>query len=198
MPRCGSHPFECGRSISSRVPGGVWHPEPMSELWSRPLPIALLSLAVLWWLVWLPRHGVRPRSWALFRCLLPSWRFFEQIEPVPALRYRVAYGGDDWSDWRDALVVPARRLSSLWLNAAGNLHLASRSLVEHLLADLGDGDELGQPRDELVSYRLVCALVEQRVRAALPPGPALRYQFCLTQGEPAEAPLFLSRVHDRA
>lgn len=180
----------------------------MPELWSRPLPIALLALVVLAFLVWLPRHGVRARSWALFRCLLPSWRFFEQIEHVPALRFRVAPHGDDWSGWRDALTVPPRPVSSLWLNADGNLHLASRSLIEHLVADLDALDELGRATDELVSYRLVCALVEQRVRAVLQPEPALRYQFCLSEVKTRfdgtamvvapEAALFLSSVHGPA
>ncbi|HTV20970.1 MAG TPA: hypothetical protein VMG12_19930 [Polyangiaceae bacterium] len=190
----------------------------MPELWSRPLPIALVALAALAIMVWLPRHGVRAKSWALFRCLLPSWRFFEQIERVPALRYRVAARvegepHDDWSDWHDALSAPRRPLSSLWLNADGNLHLASRSLIEHLVADLEALDELGQAAEQLVSYRLVCALVERRVRAALPEA-ALRYQFCLVDAEveaelevDAEAvdasgqrptPLFLSSVHGPA
>ena len=167
----------------------------MWELWSRPIPIALLSLVVLCCLAWLPRHGVRARSWALFRCLLPSWRFFEPLERAPALRYRLAPHGDDWGDWQDALAVPPRPLSSLWLNAPGNLHLACRSLVEHLAADLDDLDALGHASEELISYRLVCALIEQRVRAALLPGPALRYQFCLFEGELTEAPSFVSSVH---
>jgi hypothetical protein len=167
----------------------------MSELWSRPLPLALLSLAALWLLVWLPRHAVPGLSLALFRCLLPAWRFFEQFEPVPALRYRAAPHGDDWSDWQDALPVPARKPSSLLLNAAGNLHLACQSLVEHLVAELEDAADLGRAQHELVSYRLLCALIEQRVRTALPSSPQLCYQFCLVEAERAGAPLFLSRVH---
>ena len=169
----------------------------MSELWSRPIPLVLLSLVLLWSLVWLPRRIVPGRGPRLLRCLVPAWRFFEQIEPVPALRYRVAPHGDDWGDWHDALTAPTRTLGSLWLNAAGNLHLACESLVEQLVADLEENAELGRAEDELVAYRLLCALIEQRVRTALPPSPTLRYQFCLAEAEAAETPplLFLSRVH---
>jgi len=133
------------------------------------------------------------RSLALFRCLVPAWRFFEQIEPVPSLHYRVAPRGDDWGDWRNALTAPARTPSSLLLNAAGNLHLAQQSLVEHLVSEVEVAAELGRAQDELVSYRLVCALIGQCVRAALPASPSLRYQFRLA--ESGGATLFSSRVH---
>jgi hypothetical protein len=169
----------------------------MSELWSRSLTLALLSLLVVWSLVWLPRRVVPVRSLTLLRCLVPAWRFFEEIEPVPTLRYRFAPHGEDWSDWQDALVVPTRTPGSLWLNAAGNLHLACQSLVEHLVADLQDVSDLGQAEHELVSYGLVCALIERRVRGARPSSSMLRYQFCLVETEPATAApiVFVSRVH---
>jgi hypothetical protein len=167
----------------------------MSEPWSRAVLLALVSLAVLGSLVWLPRRVVPARSLMLLRCLVPAWRFFEEIEPVPSLRYRVAPHGDDWSDWLDALAVPARTPGSLLLNAAGNLHLACQSLVEHLVDDLEDTSERDRAEHELVSYRLVCSLIEQQVRAALPSSVLLRYQFCLAEAERGEAPLFVSRVH---
>ena len=88
-----------------------------------------------------------------------------------------------------------RTLGSLWLNAAGNLHLACRSLVEHLVADLEDAAELGRAPHELVSYQLVCALVERRLNGAQPADAGTRYQFCLVEAEAAPAPVFLSRVH---
>jgi hypothetical protein len=165
----------------------------MSELASRSLALALSSLVALGLLVWLPRRMVQARGWALFRCLVPAWRFFEQSEPVPSLHYRVAPHGDDWSDWRDALAAPARTPGSLLLNAAGNLHLAQQSLIEHLMAELEDAAGPERAEDELVSYRLVCAVVEQDARAALPASPSLRYQFRLT--ESGGATLFASRVH---
>lgn len=192
-----------------RAPTGLWHPGGVSELWSRPVLLVVAALVLSWALVGLPRRVVPAQSLALFRSLVPTWRFFEEIDPVPALRYRVAPGGDDWSEWRDALVAPGRTPSSLLLNAAGNLHLACQSLIEHLVADLEEASEargaseLGGLEPDLVSYRLVCALIEQRIRDALPSGSAVpvgsavRYQFRLDGTDAAERspPLYLSRVH---
>lgn len=167
----------------------------MSELWLRPLALGLLSLVAGGLLVWLPRRLVRAHSWALFRGLLPAWRFFESIEPVPALHFRYATCADDWSDWHDALPVPARTLASLLSNPAGSLHLACQSLIEHLVSDLEEAKRLDRDPAELVSYRLVCALVERRVRMALPARAGLRYQFRLAGAERGRAPSLLSDVH---
>jgi hypothetical protein len=86
------------------------------------------------------------------------------------------------------------------LNAEGNLHLACQSLVEHLVDDLEGATELARDERELVSYRLVCALIEQRVRTTVPSGSSSRYQFCLAEAEIENTPplLFLSRVHGPA
>jgi hypothetical protein len=167
----------------------------MSELWSRPLLLALLAMVAVGLLVGLPRRVVRAHSWGLFRGLVPAWRFFESIEPVPALHYRFAAQTDDWSDWHDALPVPARPIASLLWNPAGSLHLACQSLIEHLVSDLDEAKGFGRDPAELVSYRLVCALIEQRVRTALPASPGLRYQFRLAGAERGEAPSWLSDVH---
>lgn len=170
----------------------------MLELWLRPLPLTVLLLVVLGLLVWLPQRVVSARGMTLLRCLVPSWRFFEQIEPVPALHYRFAPSADgrsdDWGDWQDALTVPARPLSSLFLNAAGNLYLAEQSLIEHLVADLDDASSRGEPQHELITYRLVCALIERRLRGTLPPSH-VRYQFRLADPDGGRAPLYLSGVH---
>lgn len=166
----------------------------MSEL-SRPLALALLSLVAVGLLVGLPRRELGAHSWGLFRGLVPAWRFFESFEPLPALHYRYAAHADDWSDWLDALPAPARPLTSLLSNPAGSLHLACQSLVEHLVSDLEDAKGLDRDPAELISYHLVCALVEQRVRMALPTGPGLRYQFRLAAPERGEAPSLLSDVH---
>jgi hypothetical protein len=130
--------------------------------------------------------------------LLPSWRFFDRLDPVPTLHYRVAPHGDDWGHWQAALTVPRRTLSSLFCNAAGNLSFACQSLGEHLVAELEEAPELGQAEHELVSYRLICALVELRSIAAHRTSPGLRYQFRLVGGEREHAPLFVSRVHGAA
>ena len=54
--------------------------------------------------------------------------------------------------------------------------------------------------DELVSYRLVRALVEQRVRTTFGSSATLRFPFSLADSELAagSALLFVSRVHGMA
>lgn len=189
-PTCKSSPF---LPVSGILCG-------MSGFAAQPIAIASLVLLALLLLAWLPRRAWGGPSWGLFRCLLPSWRFFDQIGVTAVLRYRQAPNGDDWGPWTDALEVPLRTAGSLLLNSAGNLHLACRSLAEHLMADL-EAEREAEAEDERgreawVSYRLVCALVEQRVRGASPPGSSLRYQFRLVEaGQGDSRPLFQSGVH---
>jgi hypothetical protein len=119
-----------------------------------PLLLALLVLLSL-------RQSRRPltsRTWGLLRSLLPSWRFFEDVEPGPELLYCVVQDGEDGA-WQPALTPPAQR--GLFLNAQGNLYLAQQSLVEQLWAEL-DGVETDAVSG-LVSYRLVRRLVAERV-----------------------------------
>jgi hypothetical protein len=156
------------------------------------LPV-LLVLLVLVAIVLRPRRATKSRAWSLLRCLVPAWRFFEQLEPMPQLRYRIAEREHEFGEWRDALPAPRRTAASLFLNADGNLHLACQSLVEHLEADL-DGDEpLGSAvAQELVSYRLLQASIERRVRQA-DEHVGRRYQFCLAWSD--EEAVFVSAIH---
>ena len=159
--------------------------------------VALLALGLLGLLEWLPRRVGPGRGLALLRCLLPSWRFFEQLEPLPRLEYRVAPQGDGWGGWQAVPGAPRRTLGSLFFNAAGNLHFARQSLIEHLVVELDDAaDEAAhdtRSASELIAYRLVCNWVELELRAARQASPALRYQFRLSS--PEGAALFVSEEH---
>ncbi|HVY32336.1 MAG TPA: hypothetical protein VHB79_37625 [Polyangiaceae bacterium] len=134
----------------------------------------LLGLGVLLTLS-LSRRPLRSKAWVLLRSLLPSWRFFEDVEPGPELLCRVALPGGEYGAWQG--VLQARAASrGLVLNAAGNLQLAYQSLVEQLESEL-DGVERGVA-PTLVPYRLVQRLVEQRLRSS-GNGVGTRYQFCI-------------------
>jgi hypothetical protein len=138
----------------------------------------LLTLGVLLTLR-LSRRPLRGKTWLLLRSLLPSWRFFEDVEPGPELSFRVVTAGAEPGPWRAAL---APRSSVLPLvNARGNLHLAEQSLVEQLEAEL-DGVEL-ERAPELVPYRLVQRLVEARLREAGGVEAGVRYQFRIGDAE---------------
>ena len=134
-------------------------------------------------LVLLPRRTVDARALALLRCFLPSWRFFEEIEPGPTLEYAVAPSGGDFGDWKVALAPEPRTALALVLNARGNLALAQQSLVEQLWSEL---DERGEtPATALVSYALVEALVRASVLQAEERAPGTRFRFRLrSSGEP--------------
>lgn len=133
-----------------------------------PLLLGLLVLLSLR----LSRQPLTARTWVLLRSLLPSWRFFEDIEPGPELLYCVVQDGRD-GEWQPVLVPPARR--GFWLNAEGNLYLAQQSLVEQLWSELDGVAVEAAPR--LTSYRLV-----QRLIAARTPANA-RYRFRLTTND---------------
>lgn len=119
---------------------------------------------------------LRGRAWTLLRCLFPSWRFFEDVEPGPALTFAVAEQGASFGPWCEGLVAPTAR--GFFLNAAGNLALAQQSLVEQLLHELD-----GTREDEvlaLVSYQLVQRLIAERARELGVVGA--RYKFRLGFG----------------
>lgn len=120
-----------------------------------PLLLALLVLLSL-------RNERRPltgRSWLLLRSMLPSWRFFEDVEPGPELLYCVVQDGHD-GEWRPVLSPPARR--GFFLNASGNLYLAQQALVEQLWSEL-DGVAVDDA-PSLTSYQLVQRLISGRMR----------------------------------
>jgi hypothetical protein len=164
---------------------------------ARGLGTLVLLCALLLWLVRLPRREVRSTSLTLLRCVFPAWRFFEEIADVPRLDHRVIEAGCAPGPWVCTLHAPVRRSSMLFLNAAGNLYLAEQALVERLAAQLEDEPQADAA--ESTSYRLVQALVAQRIRMDCDETikGAGQYQFQLCErGSASGGPLpFLSRTH---
>jgi hypothetical protein len=162
------------------------------------MAVLVACLAIVALLVLLPRREVSLPAIALLRCFFPAWRFFEEIAPSPVLSHRLATSGQDVdaATWVNSLFLPPRRASALWLNAAGNLYLAYRSLVERLHSELDAPEQNPHIIAQTVSYRLVQALVAERVRNALPLGAAAaHYQFRLIDSADPAATLFLSEIH---
>ncbi len=155
------------------------------------LLIAAAFVAALVWLVLRERRTLNGRAWLLLRCLLPSWRFFEHLGDVPLLSYRVAGRESEFGAWLPALPPAERRLTSLWLDAQGNLRLACQSLVEQFVAELEEGGE--GDASELISYQLIQNLVAWRLRTHTL--PAAGYQFRLTSSASEGEAVFLSAVH---
>jgi hypothetical protein len=144
------------------------------------------------------RRLVPGRAFVWLRAFFPSWRFFEDIGPVPTLRWRAGASADALGPWRDAHTPHARPWTALLYNPKGNLTFAEHALVEHLLIDLDDvPDAAPDDAAQLVSYRLVQRVVEAQARAA---GGAGLYQFrvdlCATDAAPSESDVvLLSTVH---
>ena len=173
---------------------GMLDPRIMS---ARAWGTLFLLCGLLLLLLRLPRREVQGRGLSLLRCLFPAWRFFEEIADIPVLSHRLIEPGCAPGPWRTTLQAPLRHAGMLFLNAAGNLHLAQQSLVEHLAAQLED--EPGAEPAQLTSYRLVQALVACRIRSegAVDTRGTGQYQFRLCErAQPADAPpLLLSQSH---
>jgi hypothetical protein len=152
------------------------------------LGLLLLTLSLLCTLS-LSRRPLQGTTWLLLRSLLPSWRFFEDIELGPELTFCLCPVGGEPGPWLRALAPPPRRLLGLLSNPDGNTHLALRSVVDQLWSELD-----GTPADEaerLVPYRLVMRLVELRARE-LHPSAGAHYRFRLSEGAESE---FVSPEH---
>ncbi|HET9953606.1 MAG TPA: hypothetical protein VFQ61_03835 [Polyangiaceae bacterium] len=171
----------------------------------------LVGLGVLVLFVLRERTTLASPAWMLLRCLLPAYRFFERVDPLPALNVR--FGTTELGPWFLALEPPARRGFHLFLNPAGNLYLAHCSLVERFLDDLTDADPEQVP--QLVSYELLKRLAARAACARLGDDPtqagvhssslAPRFQFRLVERdaapvEPSAAyeasQLFVSLTHE--
>lgn len=149
--------------------------------------LLLLGLGVLGTLR-LSRRPLRSKTWILLRSLLPSWRFFEDVEPGPALSFRVASSNGDYGTWHDAIETRAG-VGALLFNAQGNLRLSYQSLVEQLEAELDGVERAAAPA--LVPYRLVQRLVERRAQQQGAERGASRYQFRIGDAEDG----FVSEEH---
>jgi len=173
-------------------------------------PLALLAVFIigLAGVSLLPRRDVRHPLVGLLRVLLPSWRFFDDVQDTPVLLVRTARVALPFGAWRPVLIPRARQLAQLLWNPDGNLLLAQHALLERLLADLAEWDEGRDPPPEsLVSYQLVQHLVEGAIAAdgaaARPVAGAgtVRYQFKLAEvADPAGSiggDLLISREHER-
>jgi hypothetical protein len=152
--------------------------------------LLLLGLVLLTTLLG-SRRPLEGKAWLLLRSLFPAWRFFEEIEPGPELRFRFAPVNEEPGEWQPAIEIPARGVEALFFNPNGNLALAQQSLVEQLASEL-DGCAVALA-PTLVPYRLVQELIKRRIRERGGLAPA-RYQFRLDWDE--SEPAFVSEAHE--
>ena len=121
----------------------------------------------------------------LVRALLPSWRFFDQVEPAPKLAYRVGPGQRELGEWQPVVFGSPRALGSLWLNPAGNLALAEHALLERLLGELAEPElSTASQVQALTTYQLVLRLVRARLAEGARAQVEGLFQFKLSLAEP--------------
>jgi hypothetical protein len=156
----------------------------------------LLAFGLLFFFIGKREAVASSRSLSLFRALFPSWRFFDELGSVSRLYYRTGENADSLGSWRKCVVADKRTWSALFLNPAGNFHLAENTLIDQLSDELEAAQENGAPPIEAsVSFRLVLNLVRRQIFSPL------LFQFKITQldqGESAarEADVLISAVYE--
>lgn len=167
--------------------------------WSAPGTMLVAVALVLALVALLPRAEVRHPLVSLVRVLVPSWRFFDDLQVTPTLLVRVARDGETFGEWAPVLAPPRRSLIHLVWNPAGNLLLAQQSLLERLLMDVGEWDERGADGPEsLVSYQLVLNLVQATLAADGVRGGTCQFKLVESTGETGGVggDLVISREHE--
>jgi hypothetical protein len=103
----------------------------------------------------------------LFRCLFPSWKFYEDICYLPVLYFRQSTDKENFGNWEEVIPKIDRKWKNIFVNAEGNLIHAYNTLLLQLE---NDKEEVIEGEDEnfvnSVSYRLVRNLVELKLKSS--------------------------------
>ncbi len=166
---------------------------------AEPIILILsLYLVSIFLLSLLKPNYVNQRKIYLFRCLFPSWKFYEDLSYIPILYYRSSLDGITFGDWQPAVEKISRNWRNLCVNSEGNLVHAYNSLLLQVESDKEDftGKEQNEFVDS-VSYQLARNLVEYKARAAGLNGQYVQFRITSTmQGDPADyEDTLISLVH---
>lgn len=148
---------------------------------SPPATAALVALAVV--ISLRSRRAARGVVLARLRVLVPAWRLFDRATASPRLFVRSAAAHHALAGW--TAIEAAPRGGASWAIApAGNLALAYHSVVEQLVAALGELGEVSGDTDPavtgLVEYELVTAIARCHIPAALRDQAGARFQWKVT------------------
>lgn len=101
----------------------------------------------------------------LLRVFFPSWRFFDTVQPIPKIQYRISEDGNTYSDWMDfELVRTPRKLKHLLHNPDENLRIALQIQFEQLLNDIAESKETEAKNFEsLTSYKIVSTAIKTQI-----------------------------------
>lgn len=154
-----------------------------------------LTLGVAALLAARSRRPLGGRGALFLRAVIPSWRFFDEVAPLPRLAFRAALPGADLGAFQPLSVLEvAPGPHPLLLAPLGNLRLAYHALLEQLVADLADLEVPdGEQAERLVSYELVTQLVRTHLPAPLATTPGARFQLKVALEETLEDGTVCSR-----
>lgn len=96
-----------------------------------------------------------------FKCLFPSWRFYEDVCYLPELFYRTSVDGVEYTEWMPGINKLERNWINIFINPQANLNHALNTLFLQLENDkeefeIADKDKL----TKTVSYELVRNYIE--------------------------------------
>jgi len=145
-------------------------------------------LGVLVAVTWLARRTAGHPGLNRLRSLVPAWRFFDRVAPVPLLSVRWAAPGVGFGPWCASDDGPRGGLSWAFAPRA-NLVLAYHAAVEQLVAEIAEL-ELAAPAGpgeietdpaivERASYEVVSRIAWGYVPAAVRARPGARLQWKL-------------------
>lgn len=92
----------------------------------------------------------------LWRSLVPSWKFFEDIGHTPVLFYRVSEQDHEWSEWQQFHHPLARKPWNLFFNPELNLQLAEKSILQQAISD-----------QSTVSLKMIADIIDSRLPSSV-------------------------------
>lgn len=126
--------------------------------------IFLIYISLIVCVAFLKPTYVSSRKISLFRCLFPSWRFYEDICYLPVLYYRVSLDAKEFTSWSPVIEKINRDWGNIFINPRANLIHAYNSMLQQLEND--KEEVLDLEKDAFVSsvsYQLAKNLVQSKI-----------------------------------
>lgn len=118
---------------------------------------------------------MKPRSISnkyvhFLRAFVPSWKFFEDIGPVPQLFFRIKTGPDQFGPWQNSIGPWSRHWWHFFINPKTNELLAAQSLFQHAATAAQEALERGEPESLAANtaYQLLQGWARRCAKEAYP------------------------------
>lgn len=129
--------------------------------------IMFVTVAVtFWWVMKGIFHLIPKQDLKLLHILFPSWKFFEDLTPIPKIFYRVSQNGNNYSEWLPLNQnKPQRSIRKLFHNPEENLQLTYQAQIEQLVNDIAElpSSNYVLALESLTSYKIVSAYIKEQI-----------------------------------